>query len=56
LFITGIAVAWGVFLFIIGFTIGYSFIQNIQFALGIIVSMVPEGLPVAITISLSLTA
>ncbi len=54
--ITAIAVAWGVFLFVIGFVIGYSLVQNIQFGLGILVSMVPEGLPVTITISLSVTA
>lgn len=51
-----IAVFWCIALFVIGFLIGYSAIQNVQFAIGILTSLIPEGLPVTITVSLSITA
>ena len=54
--ITFIASFCGLLLLLVGFGIGYSFIQNIQFSIGILISMVPEGLPITITVSLSIAA
>ncbi len=54
--ISFIAIAFGVFLFGIGFAIGYDVSSNVQFALGIILAIVPEGLPITITVSLSVAA
>lgn len=51
-----IAIGFGVFLFGIGFAIGYGIMSNVQFALGIILAIVPEGLPITITVSLTVAA
>ena len=54
--ITIIALALGLVFFIGGFILGYSIIQNLVFAIGIIVANVPEGLLATITVSLSVAA
>lgn len=46
----------GISFLIIGFVIGVSFIDNLVFAIGIIVANVPEGLLATVTVSLTLTA
>lgn len=56
MFISLIAVILGVTFFIIGCVIGYPFITNVIFAIGIIVANVPEGLLVTVTVALALTA
>ena len=46
----------GILFFIFGFIIGYNFITNIIFMIGIIVANVPEGLLLTVTVCLALTA
>lgn len=55
-FISVIAITLGVTFFIIGLIIGYPFIMDVIFAIGIIVANVPEGLLVTVTVALALTA
>jgi sodium/potassium-transporting ATPase subunit alpha len=54
--ITVIALVLGVIFFSTGFALRYTFIQNLVFAIGIIVANVPEGLLATITISLTVAA
>eukprot|EP00854_Cymbomonas_tetramitiformis_P009461 gene9461-11212_t len=54
--ISGVAIVLGLMFFIIGITLGTDPIQNVVFAIGIIVANVPEGLLATVTVSLSLTA
>lgn len=54
--ITIIALTLGAVFFLGGFILGYSIIQNLVFAIGIIVANVPEGLLATITVSLSVAA
>ena len=54
--ISYIAFALGALFFILGLVFKYSFVNDIVFAIGIIVANVPEGLLVTVTLSLSLTA
>lgn len=46
----------GIIFFCLGFILKYSVVNNLIFAIGIIVSNVPEGLTMTITISLTLAA
>jgi sodium/potassium-transporting ATPase subunit alpha len=46
----------GIIFFCLGFAIGYGVINNLIFAIGIIVANVPEGLLATVTVALSLTA
>lgn len=55
-FITIIALSLGILFFCLGFILNYTVIQNLVFAIGIIVANVPEGLLATITITLSLAA
>ena len=55
-FITIIALSLGVIFFSLGFILKYTIIQNLVFAIGIIVANVPEGLLSTITITLSVAA
>ena len=54
--ITIIALCLGLIFFLSGFILKYSVIQNLVFAIGIIVANVPEGLLATITITLSVAA
>jgi sodium/potassium-transporting ATPase subunit alpha len=54
--ITIIALSLGVLFFCLGFILKYTPIQNLVFAIGIIVANVPEGLLATITITLSVAA
>jgi len=54
--ITIIALSLGILFFSLGFILKYTIIQNLVFAIGIIVANVPEGLLATITITLSLAA
>lgn len=54
--ISAIAIFSGVIFFILGFALGYDAIQNIIFAIGIIVANVPEGLLATVTAALTITA
>lgn len=54
--ITCIALFLGLVFFLSGFILKYSIIQNMVFAIGIIVANVPEGLLATITITLSVAA
>jgi magnesium-transporting ATPase (P-type) len=54
--ISYIAIALGVLFFILGVSFGYKIVDNLIFAIGIIVANVPEGLLATVTVSLSLTA
>lgn len=54
--ITILAVIIGLVFFISGFILGYTVVQNIVFAIGIIVANVPEGLYATITVTLSVAA
>jgi sodium/potassium-transporting ATPase subunit alpha len=54
--ITVIALCLGLLFFCCGFILKYSVIQNLVFAIGIIVANVPEGLLATITITLSVAA
>lgn len=55
-YITVIALSLGLIFFVCGFILGYKAIQNIVFAIGIIVANVPEGLYATIMITLSVAA
>ena len=46
----------GVIFFCLGFAIGYNATTNLNFAIGIIVANVPEGLPATVTVSLGIAA
>jgi sodium/potassium-transporting ATPase subunit alpha len=54
--ITTIAVASGVFFFIVDFIYGYTIQANIGFMIGIIVANVPEGLLITVTVCMALAA
>ena len=54
--ITIIAILLGGLFFILGFLFGYTAVENVIFAIGIIVANVPEGLLATVTISLSVAA
>lgn len=54
--VSGVAVFLGVTFLIIGIIKGTPAIQNLVFAIGIIVANVPEGLLATVTVSLTLTA
>jgi len=54
--ITVIALVLGVVFFSTGYALRYTTIQNLVFAIGIIVANVPEGLLATITISLTVAA
>src|SRR3990167_6207769 len=54
--ITCISLFLGVLFFILGFILKYTAIQNIVFAIGIIVANVPEGLLITITVGLAVTS
>merc|ERR1719192_3071622 len=54
--ITAIALALGVIFFVIAMLMGYNWIQEVIFVIGIIVANVPEGLLITVTITLTLTA
>lgn len=51
-----VAVTLGITFFIIGFIVGYNFIDNFIFLIGIIVANVPEGLLATVTVALTITA
>lgn len=51
-----IAISYGLVFFALGFIFGYSVVTNLIHMIGIIVANVPEGLLVAVTVSLALTA
>ncbi len=55
-YITIIAAFLGTFFFVAGFIIGYPAITNFIFAIGIVVSNVPEGMLATVTAALSLSA
>jgi Ca2+-transporting ATPase len=48
------AVAIGVLMFAVGHILGLAWIDNVLFALGVMVCMVPEGMPATLTVSLAL--
>jgi sodium/potassium-transporting ATPase subunit alpha len=50
------AIVLGVIFFVIGFIIGRAPIENLVFAIGIIVANVPEGLLSTVTVALTITA
>ena len=54
--ISVVAIILGLSFFILGVIYGYGIIQNLVFAIGIIVANVPEGLLATVTVSLTLTA
>lgn len=54
--ISYIAFALGITFFIAGVFIGYTFIVNLVFMIGIIVANVPEGLLATVTVGLTITA
>ena len=54
--ITVIALCLGILFFCLGFALKYGIIQNLVFAIGIIVANVPEGLLATITITLSVAS
>jgi len=54
--ITVIALCLGILFFCLGFILKYKVIQNLVFAIGIIVANVPEGLLATITITLSVAS
>ncbi|CAL8075214.1 unnamed protein product [Orchesella dallaii] len=56
IFISGVAIFFGVTFFIIALSMGYDFISAAIFLIGIIVANVPEGLLVTFTVVLALTA
>src|SRR6185436_2201530 len=51
-----LATALGVVFFLIGLTIPLSFTQNLLFAIGVTVALVPEGLLPTVTLSLAIGA
>ncbi|MDD5191208.1 MAG: HAD-IC family P-type ATPase, partial [Dehalococcoidales bacterium] len=48
------AVAIGIVMFVIGRFLGLNLIENLLFALGVMVALVPEGMPATLTVSLAL--
>lgn len=54
--ISVISIVFGVTLFVAGFIIGYDFLTNLLFMIGIIVANVPEALLMTVTICLAITA
>ena len=54
--ITVIALSLGLLFFCLGFVLSYGIIENLVFAIGIIVANVPEGLLATITITLSVAS
>lgn len=54
--ITIIAICLGILFFCMGFILKYTYIQNLVFAIGIIVANVPEGLLATITITLTVAS
>ena len=55
-YVTCLALCLGLIFLILGFIVQYRTVQNIVFAIGIVVASVPEGLLAAITITLSIAA
>eukprot|EP01016_Furgasonia_blochmanni_P015567 TRINITY_DN1855_c0_g1_i6.p1 TRINITY_DN1855_c0_g1~~TRINITY_DN1855_c0_g1_i6.p1 ORF type:complete len:973 (-),score=185.06 TRINITY_DN1855_c0_g1_i6:1267-4185(-) len=55
-FISKLSFAFGVLFFVLGFIVGYPFITNVIFGIGIIVANVPEGLIAIVTLTLTITA
>ena len=51
-----ISIVVGVIFFVLGIAIGYTLIDNMVNAVGIIVANVPEGLLITVTVSLTITA
>ena len=51
-----ISFSFGAVFFILGFFIGYPLITNVQFAIGIIVANMPEGLIATLTVCMTLAA
>ena len=47
------AIAIGIVMFIIGHFLGLTLIENLLFALGVMVALVPEGMPATLTVSLA---
>mmetsp|Transcript_5223 Transcript_5223/g.8050 ORF Transcript_5223/g.8050 Transcript_5223/m.8050 type:complete len:1092 (+) Transcript_5223:52-3327(+) len=54
--ISAVAIFLGVLFFVLGFILGLDALDNVVFAIGIIVANVPEGLLATVTVSLTLTA
>jgi sodium/potassium-transporting ATPase subunit alpha len=54
--ISAFAISCGIIFLIICIALGYNAVTTIIYAIGIITANVPEGLPVAMTVSLALTA
>jgi len=48
------AVSIGVVMFVLGHFLGLTLIENLLFALGVMVCLVPEGMPATLTVSLAL--
>jgi calcium-translocating P-type ATPase len=48
------AIAIGIIMFVIGHFLGLTLIENLLFALGVMVCLVPEGMPATLTVSLAL--
>jgi potassium/sodium efflux P-type ATPase len=48
------AVAIGIVMFVLGHFLGLTLIENLLFALGVMVCLVPEGMPATLTVSLAL--
>lgn len=51
-----IAFVFGVCFFILGFIIGYGFVQSLIFAIGIVVANMPEGIIATLTVCITLAA
>jgi len=56
IYVTILALSFGIAFFILGFIIGTQLIQGIVNAIGIFVAHVPEGLPITLTVTLSAAA
>jgi len=56
IYVTILALSFGIVFFILGFIIGTELIQGIVNAIGIFVAHVPEGLPITLTVTLSAAA
>jgi sodium/potassium-transporting ATPase subunit alpha len=54
--VSKISFAIGIVFFFLGFVVGYPFVTNVLFGIGIIVANVPEGLIAIVTLSLTITA
>ena len=50
--ISAVAVVLGVTFFIVGFALGYNWLDAVIFLIGIIVANVPEGLLATVTVSM----